>query len=305
MEIQLNNSSLPIFYALDSETRVNILNLLAKQPRSVTDLADELHYSKAVISKHISILEKSGLIYQMNTISSDKRRKILKLRTDNITITLPEKIYPEYQKYSYDIPLGNYFDTNNITPTCGMATKTELIGKFDDPNIFFSQARFDAQLIWFTSGYIEYIIPNEVESTKIPELLEISLELSSEFPQSNNNWPSDVSFWINDIKIGTWTVPGNFSDVRGNLTPLWWNSDFSQYGLLKHLRILQTDSAVDGESISDVTLSDLNLETSPTIRLRIGIDPDSPNQGGLTIFGKAFGNYPQNINFTYYYSLRR
>ena len=271
----------------------------------MTELAALLHFSKAVISKHISVLETANLIQESENETTDKRKKIFKLVTDNITITFPEKIYPEFQKYSYDISLGNYFSTGNIKPTCGLASKDGRIGTFDDPNVFFSQERFKAQLIWFTTGYVEYIIPNKFQKNHIPELLEISLELSSEFPQSNNNWPSDITFWINDVRIGTWTVPGNFSGVRGTLTPSWWGAEFSQYGLLKHLRILKTDSAMDGESISNVTINDLHLDKYSTIRLRIGIDPESLNQGGLTIFGQDFGNYPQNINFSCYYSLRQ
>ncbi|MDO2410936.1 hypothetical protein QUB72_09920 [Enterococcus faecium] len=101
--------------------------------------------------------------------------------------------------------------------------------------------------MWFSDGYVEYIFPNPLEASDQPELLDISLELSSKFPVSNNNWPSDISFYINDVKVGTWTAKGNYSDVRGRLTPDWWDSRFSQYGMLKHLRINTKDTGIDGE----------------------------------------------------------
>ena len=34
------------------------------------------------------------------------------------------------------------------------------------------------------------------------------MEVSSEFPFSNNNWPSDITFSLNGVELGTWTSPG-------------------------------------------------------------------------------------------------
>ena len=48
------------------------------------------------------------------------------------------------------------------------------------------------------------------------------MELSSEAPGVNSNWPSDISFCLNDESIGIWTSPGDFGDVRGIFTPDWW-----------------------------------------------------------------------------------
>jgi len=43
-------------------------------------------------------------------------------------------------------------------------------------------------------------------------------------PGTNADWPSDISLWVNDVKIGTWTSPGDYGDRRGVHTPRWWNS---------------------------------------------------------------------------------
>ena len=133
-------------------------------------------------------------------------------------------------------------------------------------------------------------------------MLEVSLELSSEYPVSSNAWPSDITFTVNGVEVGTWTCPGNFSDVRGKLTPSWWNAKYSQYGLLKYLRVNRDDTGIDGVKLSDANIDDLALEDSPFITLRIGIKPDAINPGGLTIFGKDFGNYPQDITISLYYT---
>lgn len=112
-------------------------------------------------------------------------------------------------------------------------------------------------------------------------------KLASEFPYSNNVWPSDIYFDINGVRIGTWTCPGNFSDVRGFYTPAWWGDNLSQYGLLKHIRIGRKDTSVDGEYLSAVTVEDLNLRNDNFIRLRIGVDPKARHKGGITLFGSG------------------
>lgn len=302
MEIDLDKNSLPIIHAFDSATRIDILNLLAHKKMNITQVAKTLHYSKAIISKHIRILKQANLVFETKEPGGDHRQKILSVHSDSFLFNLPQRIYPSYLRKDFDIPLGNYFSANNITPTCGLVDENKIIGRVDDPDIFLSPQRFTTKLLWFSKGSIEYIIPNPFVNLVRPELIETSFEISSEFPASNNNWPSDISFWFNDVKVGTWTVPGNFSDVRGKLTPSWWRSDFSQYGILKHLRVSREDSSIDGVYLSYKNLSDLNLENSRTLKFKIGIDPRSSNQGGLTIFGKNFGNYNQDIHLTAYYS---
>ena len=47
-----------------------------------------------------------------------------------------------------------------------------------------------------------------------------AMELSSEVPGTNADWPSDISIWVNDVKVGTWTSPGDYGDKRGRFTPL-------------------------------------------------------------------------------------
>ncbi|WP_419093815.1 hypothetical protein [[Clostridium] scindens] len=46
----------------------------------------------------------------------------------------------------------------------------------------------------------------------------------------------------------------------------------------------------------------LHLDYKSTLRLRFAVDEDSEHVGGLTIFGKSFGNYNQDINVKIAYS---
>ena len=55
----------------------------------------------------------------------------------------------------------------------------------------------DANIIWFSKGYVEYIIPNFIPASQKIEQIMISVELGSEAPGSNSTWPSDIHFYLN------------------------------------------------------------------------------------------------------------
>lgn len=301
MDLDISKNSLAIFQALDSAVRLEIVQIISNETITATELAKKMNVSKAAISKNLHILENANIISLEK--GQDGRAIVPTMNVEQIFINFPKKIFPQYYKHTYSIPVGSYFSIDNIEPSCGLATKHEVIGTMDDTNVFFSSERFKAQLLWLTRGTIEYIIPNDLPDDGKVELLEFDLELSSEFPLSNNNWHSKLGFWLNDIFIGAFELPGNYSDVRGAYTPEWWPDDFSQYGLLKHIRVGKLDTAVDSVSISNVKISDLNLEKQKRISLKIAVLPiEKDTYGGVTLFGQHFGNHPQDIQATIYYS---
>ena len=165
-----------------------------------------------------------------------------------------------------------------------------------------AQNVYNADILWFSKGFVEYEIPNFIPgSQKITQIL-ISAELSSEAPGINNVWPSDISFYLNDVCIGTWTSPGDFGDVRGIFTPDWWFPNWNQYGLLKMLVINKKGTFIDGLQISDVTIRDFNLDYRSSMKLRMAVNDNAEHVGGLTIFGKSFGNYGQDIKVSINYA---
>ncbi len=38
----------------------------------------------------------------------------------------------------------------------------------------------------------------------------ISMEICSEAPGYKEDWKSDLTLWVNDVEVGTWTCPGDF-----------------------------------------------------------------------------------------------
>lgn len=295
MELTLTPDALPVLNALASPTRLAILTALAQRPQTITELGRALHYSKALISKQVKQLLAAGLVRQ--TPSADGREKRLQTVVDTLTLRLPERVYPEFRQVTTEIPLGNYF-SYAAAPSCGLATTEAVIGRVDDPAVFMLPARSTASLLWFTAGRVEYRFPSAVAGHTV-QLLDLAVELASEFPGANDNWPSAVTFWVNDVAVGTWTIPGNFADVRGKYTPSWWPDHASQYGLLKHLRITPSGTDLDGVALSPVTLTDLDL-TDPVIRFALSTTGEPAH--GLTLFGRGWGNYQQAIVATQYYS---
>lgn len=97
------------------------------------------------------------------------------------------------------------------------------------------------------------------------------------------------------MEVGSWTSPADFGGERGVLTPQWWEEWNSQYGLLKVWQVNREGGFVDGITCSDVCLDDLGIMNGPFIPVRIGVKPDAHHAGGINIFGRHFGNYPQDL----------
>ncbi|MBU3073324.1 ArsR/SmtB family transcription factor [Clostridium estertheticum] len=300
MKIDISEKWLPVYEALDSSVRIKIINLLSELPLNIKEIASKLELSSAIITMHINKLEKAGIVKGERTKSKGGVQKICSLLLDGIIIDFPRKTQKRLNHHEYIVPVGQYTDFE-ITPTCGLATTEKIIGYFDDTRSFLDSQRVAAKILWFTQGFVEYKLPNYLLTTQNPSELEISMEIGSEAPGANKNWPSDISFVMNGIKIGEWTSPGDFADVKGKYTPNWWNSDINQYGMLKIIKINDKGSFIDGEKISDIKLSDINIR-SKQWKLRLEVAADAKHIGGLTVFGSGFGNYDQDLIFRLYYT---
>ena len=295
------DDGLETFKALGSDTRIQILNiLLENEQMSMNQLATELNISNGALTGHIKKLEECGLINISNESAGHGNQKMCSVTQDRIIVDIKKPI--DYKNvFETEIKVGQ-FSRHQVWPTCGIATSESVIGEFDDIRYFNHPDRFTANILWFTKGYVEYTIPNLIPSNQRITQLSISAELSSEAPGIDNNWPSDISFYINDTKIGMWTSPGDFGDVHGMFTPQWRPQNWNQYGLLKLLVINDYGTYIDGLKISDVSTLSLHLDYSSDIRLRLAVENDSEHVGGITLYGKSFGNYDQDIRVAINYT---
>lgn len=299
MQLEIDQSSLVVYEALASEVRIKIIQLLSKNKMNIKELAHELGISSPIVIKHIKKLEDAGIIKTEKVPGKSGLQKLSILKVDHIEINFPKKIFHSFDSYETSVPVGHYTDFD-LKPTCGLASEKDFIGPVDDPKYFMDPKRMEAEILWFTQGFVQYSVANFLKKEEKLQQFEISMELSSEFPFSNDVWPSDITFTLNGIELGTWTSPGDFADTRGKLTPEWWPHNLNQYGLLKTIRITGHGTYVDGDPMSDISIADLDTNCDRWT-LRIEVKENAQNVGGATIFGKKFGNHNQDILFKMYY----
>jgi predicted transcriptional regulator len=288
---------LDVLRGLASAVRVKILKLLhVSGALNVNDIAAALDLPQSTVSSNVQILEDAGLIRTETQKARKGNQKICHSTFDEVLVMFKEDIKPlSANAIEVSMPLGLYTSCDVSAP-CGLCSSESIIGLLDVPDTFLEPDRMKAGLIWFTSGYVEYQFPNNARLAKNEiESIEFSLEVSSETPGTSADWPSDITFTVNGVEIGTWTSPGDFGDKRGVYTPDWWKLQGSQYGKLKTWRVNGSGTYVDGMMISSVTTQQLDLDAHRSIRLRIGVKKEAKHPGGVNIFGRGFGNYDQDI----------
>lgn len=284
----------PVFRALASEPRLRILRLLGDRLMNVTEIAQAMDIPVSTANSHVNLLEKAGLLLTEHRPAARGSQKVCTRAFDRVLLHLPRAEKSAGQQVETSMPVGAYVDCQ-VTPTCGLAGEEGIIGLFDDPESFYEPNRLSAQLIWFHKGFVEYRFPKRLPSTAVLDSVQVAFEVCSEAPLHHDDWPSDITVWINGIDVGSWTSPADFGGQRGRLTPGWWELHSSQYGLLKLWQVTGEGSFVDGLAVSQVRTEDLDLGSSEFVSVRIGVKPDARHEGGVNIFGRAFGNYPQDI----------
>jgi len=280
-----------------SPARVRILKLLRERgPLNVNEISDALDLPQSTIATHIQVLERSELIETDIVKASKGQQKVCSVRYDEIIIRFDDQnTAKDKDSIEVSMPIGLYTSCNVSAP-CGLCSTENVLGVLDVPDFFLDPNRMNASLIWFTRGFIEYKFPNngKVLDAKI-DRLEFIMELSSEVPGTSLNWPSEISLWVNNVKVGDWISPGDFGDTRGVYTPQWWKLEGSQYGKLVTWQISKRGTSVNDVQISNIGLDELELDRHHGIRLRIGIDDVARHPGGINIFGRGFGNHDQDI----------
>lgn len=297
MNIEVTTQHMNILECFSSETRVRIIERLDVSPCNIGELAGALGVSSAIVTKHIQKLEEAGIVMTENLVGKRGTQKRCSLKIDSLTLLFRKLQRPENEtstnRYFIDLPIGQYI-RHNVKPTCGLASTEKRIGMMDDPRYFDDPARIQAEHLWFGSGFVEYRIPNYLVGQQEAQSIVVSLEICSEFPEFNENWPSDITFCLNDMDIATWTCPGDYGSKRGIFTPNWWTH--TQYGLHKTLTVTPEGSFIDGVRISNVTISELNIRAGQEVTFRISCDESANHCGGVSLFGKGFGNYAQDIS---------
>lgn len=283
-----------ILKALGSRPRLEILRLLADADRPVGELARMLGMPPSTVAAQVRILEEAALLRTELRPAAHGLQKVCLRVHDKLLVELPYPAEARGRTAEVSMPIGAYSNFE-VAPTCGLAGEDSLIGYIDDPFSFYEPDRVRAGLLWFGSGWVEYRFPSRLPDGAAPARVAVSMELCSEAPRHDPTRRSDITLWINGREVGAWTSAGDFGGQRGRLTPRWWNKDESQFGHLKRWTVTHEGAFVDGHRLSSLTVRDLGLERQRLVTVRVGVKPDALNAGGLNLFGRSFGNYPQDI----------
>ena len=285
-----------IAVALSTKTRRDILRLVDGQSYSVSDIAQKLELPMSTAAFHVKHLHEADLIHVQERPASRGVTKIISRKVDEMVLRCKGvEENADVVSTNLQIPISSYTDCK-AEPTCGMASTERMIGVDDQPGIFFSLERREAQIIWIAKGFLEYRVGNYfLKGQQAKELL-LSLELCSEAPNYQNDWSSDITFWVNGYELCTWTSPGDFGGRRGRLNPSWWPDVSTQYGLLKNIRINERGVYLDEQKMTSIDINQLHIEDGDYFTFRIGVKEDANNPGGFNIFGEKFGDYEQAIN---------
>jgi len=294
-------SILKICYALSSPERLKIVKNLLRGNKNLTTLAKELNIPMTSLSRHIDVLADAKIIFLNYQPGPKGHTKYCSLASLGFTISLAvthteTDIAPNY---SIELPIG-IFSHCHIEAPCGMITAEKQFAPFDEPSNFFLPERVNAECLWFDKGFISYNFPSPpVDELSLMSEVSFSFEICSETSCYNNNWPSDITVYVNKIELLTFTSPGDFGGRRGKYTPEFWPLTSTQFGLLKNITIDNEGVFLDGKLVNkNVTFDDLQLSTGSAIQLTIGIKDDAVHKGGINLFGKNFGDFPQGIKMT-------
>jgi len=304
LELDRPEESAAVFKALASPERLLIMkSLIGKGPGpglNISELAEKFNLPVSTVALHVRVLEEAGLIYtQEKTAPRGGTQKICIPMVEDVHMNFINRKMEESQNKNirYSMPLGNYFDCS-VTRPCGMAGRRSFIGVDDFTQVFYSSSRIHAQIVWFTSGFLEYRFPNYFVNEEELVKLSFTFEACSEVSNYNNDWPSDITVWINGHEIFTFRSPGDFGGKRGILNPDWWPDECTQYGELHQLDITPEGCFGDERKSSDSGFQALKIKEGEFISFKIGVKEDAEYVGGINLFGEHFGNYKQDIIMT-------
>ena len=295
-----HNMICKIARALSVPERVRILQYLLAKNKNLSEIAEDLKMPISSVSRHIDVLAEAQLVFVNYQPGIKGHTKYCSQNVVSLSILLHPSADEENttKEYSVEMPIG-IFSHCHIKAPCGMAGKNETLGPYDDPSIFFSPERVNAECIWFDLGFISYNFPTYPLTYHSCSEISFSFEVCSETIYYNNNWPSDITVYINNIEVGTFTSPGDFGGRRGHFTPEYWPITSTQFGALRKVTVNKKGVYIDNVLVNnEITFDDLHLYDGNSVKLTIGIKDDAQHKGGLNLFGKNFGDFPQSIIMT-------
>lgn len=299
LDLHLENSELlcVVAKALSSPIRLDILKLVnANNGLIIKDIADMLQIPASSAAMHVKMLYDADLLILEDLPGTRGSSKSCHRRKDVLHIYLHTNNPKMIQLSLVEMPIGA-FTSCDILPTCGLSGRDGIIGDEDTVHWFYSPERLNAGIVWSSAGYLEYQFPNKIPKFSNPKKIVFSLEICSEYCGFNEEWKSDITFWVNNMECSTWQSSGDMGQRHGLMTPADDESYLgaSQYGFMVVLEINQTGTYINSQKYCNLSIDTLNLMNSHYATFKFGNKADAKFIGGFNVFGKCFGDYGQDI----------
>ena len=282
--------------ALSSPVRVQIMHQLINQNLSIYELAKLNNISVSSMIFHLKILEEAKLII-ITTLNEKKERRVVNRYGHDqrleIELSLVDVQKEELKKDLQSVPVGSFSEAN-MGNESGIVFDGEI--KTIHNNAPYIPNRFDAVSIYLNKGYVEYIFNNDSFREKEVVNLSFALEICSEAPYFNNEYKSDITFYVNGKEILTYTASGDYGGRKGRFTQLFKNENFSEFGKLEVITINEKGVYLGEKLVNDnIRIKDLGINKGNSVKFKIESKEDAKNPGGFNIFGKNSGDCDKDI----------
>lgn len=287
--------------ALSHPLRVKILNQILREPRSIVDLAKLNKINNSTVIFHLKLLEEAELITSKARPNIKGKTLIFYINFSHIHLTMQTPISLNKENVVEQSMRVGYYISATPAEYIRIATDDKfVVMEIDDA---YNPDRFDANLLCMDNGEVTYAFSNAVSKRAKVDRLEFSLEISSESPYYCNDWKSEIIFNVCGIDVATFLSLGDYGGIRGLLNPEWWDDKYSQYGVLVTVAIDKSGIYLNNEKVrDDINIATLELENHDRILFSFRTKMDSQYAGGFNVYGKTFGNEPQDIVMRAYIS---
>lgn len=282
--------------ALSNRVRLDILRLLQNGSHlmTISEIAHALGIPKTTAIHHVEVLEQAELVVVLYKTSTKGTVRIVgrNIKSTHICHYYPDPVEQKNFNTLFQTHKVGHFsdiDCNTYAVVLGDHTTFETADRFDPRH-------YDALLLFTEKGIITYDFSSAVAKNHRVHELSLSLEICSEAPYYNNNYYSDITFWINDVELCTYLSTGDYGDRIGRLNPEWWPRTNTQYGKLVSLVVNGKGVMLNGIEVNNkITVEHLKLDKHDSIKISFGNKGTSMHIGGMNIFGSHFGDYEQDI----------
>ena len=167
----------PVAKALSSPMRVKMIALLGIRSMNVNELAEALSLPVSTAALNVRQLEEAGLITTEIQPGIRGAMKLCSRRIDSVSMRLTPEMQDGMNALTLQLPIGSYSAADSVTPECGLVSDYAWIGETNMPRAFYHPDRFQAQMLWFSSGELEYRFSlGEIDPAQITqEMMEAEL----------------------------------------------------------------------------------------------------------------------------------